>query len=212
MAEEFHPGDLVVWYKPVEGGLLPVVGTVVRLTPKRVIISADDSDGEETVTRQVRPDSLELSRRAPEPGDPLAEAQRLFEEGEELADEETTEFVLSLFRAAWDLLPEPKEDQESACQILVAIADTYFHLGYWERCHRWLQRGLRYWDLVGNPFVRLRLGQSLFELGNLRESSNWMVPAYLQEGKRLFEDDDPKYLAFIKEQLDPPPGGWPKGW
>jgi hypothetical protein len=218
MAEEFHPGDLVVWYKPTEGGCYLVASTVVRVADDLVTILADDPDEEDPdpITRHVRPDSLELSRRAPEPGDdPVAEAQRLFAEGEEFADEEQDEEALGRFRAAWNLLPEPKEEQESACQILVAIADSFFHLGgkgHWHKCHGLLQRALRHWDLIGNPFVRLRLGQTLYELGNLREASNWMAMAYLQEGKGLFENDDPKYLTFIKEQLDPPPGGWPEGW
>ena len=28
----------------------------------------------------------------------------------------------------------------------------------------------------------------------------------------LFADEDPKYVEFIKSQLEPPPGGWPEGW
>ena len=40
----------------------------------------------------------------------------------------------------------------------------------------------------------------------------WMVPAFLMEGKQFFENEDPKYLAFLKGLLQPPPGGWPEGW
>ncbi len=64
----------------------------------------------------------------------------------------------------------------------------------------------------GNPFLRLRLGQCMYELGEHREAADWLTMAFLSEGKKLFEQDDPKYLAFTKAQLKPPPGGWPEGW
>ncbi len=69
-----------------------------------------------------------------------------------------------------------------------------------------------YGEPVGNPFLRLRLGQCLFELGETREAANWLAGTFLPEGTKLFAQDDPKYRAFIKSQLEPPPGGWPEGW
>lgn len=65
---------------------------------------------------------------------------------------------------------------------------------------------------TGNPYLRLRLGQCLFELGEMREAANWLSGAYLLEGKKIFAEDDPKYLEFVKDKLQPPPGGWPEGW
>jgi hypothetical protein len=67
-------------------------------------------------------------------------------------------------------------------------------------------------EVVHNPFLRLRLGQCLFESGDRQDAANWLAGAYLLEGKKLFADDDPQYLEFIKAQLAPPPGGWPEGW
>jgi hypothetical protein len=142
-----------------------------------------------------------------------AEVERLFAEGESFADEQQDEQALARFQASWDLLPEPKTDWEPALRILVAIADSYFYLGHWQGCFKTLQRAVKgCGGALENPFVRLRMGQSLFELGDLREAANWMVFAYLLEGTQLFEDQDPKYLAFLKGQLEPPPGGWPEGW
>jgi hypothetical protein len=63
-----------------------------------------------------------------------------------------------------------------------------------------------------NLFLRLRLGQSLYELGNEREAANWLVPVYLTEGRKPFEREGPKYLEFFREKLHPPEGGWPEGW
>jgi tetratricopeptide (TPR) repeat protein len=142
-----------------------------------------------------------------------AAVERLLAEGEECADEGRDAEALARFQAAWDLLPEPKAECEPALRVLAAIADSYFHLGNWPACYKTLQTAVKNWDVaLENPFIRLRMGQSLFEMGDLREAGNWMVPAYVTEGKRLFEDEEPKYLAFVKAQLAPPPGGWPEGW
>jgi hypothetical protein len=69
-----------------------------------------------------------------------------------------------------------------------------------------------YGEPIGNPYLRFRLGQCMYELGEMREAANWLAGAYLSEGTKLFAHDDPKYLEFIKSQLEPPPGGWPEGW
>src|SRR5438128_686802 len=140
--------------------------------------------------------------------DALAEAKRLFSEGEEFADAKEDTNALARFRAAWDALPEPKEEQEPAGRIMAAIADSHFHLGEWEKCRRAVQHAFRCGQDVFNPFLRLRLGQSLYELGDEREAANWLVPVYLQEGREPFQADDPQYLEFLRTRLDPPPGGW----
>src|SRR5262249_53970912 len=116
------------------------------------------------------------------------------------------------FRRAWEVLPEPKSEHPLAVQILAAISDCEFYLGNWQACYHAMQEALRCGASLANPFVRLRLGQSLYELGNEREAENWLVPAYLTEGRALFEGDDPKYLEFIRGKLRPPEGGWPEGW
>lgn len=144
--------------------------------------------------------------------DSLDEAERLFAEAESFADEEADDEALALFRAAWDALPEPRGEQEPAVRILTAIADSHFHLGEWDACRDAIQHAFRCGADAGNPFLRLRLGQALFELGDVREAENWLVPAYLSEGRSLFEGEDPKYLASFRGRLQPPPGGWPEGW
>jgi hypothetical protein len=66
MAEAFQPGDIVVWWKGVGGGFVaPVLATVVRVTARRVTITADDPDekGQGIVTRHVSPGSLQLHQR-----------------------------------------------------------------------------------------------------------------------------------------------------
>ena len=86
------------------------------------------------------------------------EVDRLFAEGEEFADAEQYTDALARFQAAWDLLPEPKEKEDPAVQILAAIADCHFFLGAWDRCREAVQQAFRCEANLDSPFFRLRLG------------------------------------------------------
>lgn len=140
------------------------------------------------------------------------EIERLVNEGEEFAKVDEHADALAAFRAAWELLPVPKEEQEMAVQVLAAIADCYFFLEEWDACRTVVQQAFQCGAELDNPFFRIRLGQSLYELGDEREAVNWLVPVYLIEGRKPFEGEDPKYLEFFRGKLRPPEGGWPEGW
>jgi hypothetical protein len=144
--------------------------------------------------------------------DALEQAERLLAKGDDLAGDGQDTKALVCFQAAWEALPEPREEQEPAVRIQAAIADSHFHLRAWESCRGAVQHAFRCGADMANPFLRLRLGQALYELGHEQEAANWLVLAYLSEGRALFASDDPKYLNFFHSQLDPPPGGWPEGW
>jgi hypothetical protein len=148
----------------------------------------------------------------PLPDDIAAEVIRLFDEGESFADEEEDEEALACFQAAWELLPEPRCEWERALQILAAIADSHFHLGDYEACLRGMQFALRCGGDVDNPFICLRLGQCYLELGSELVAGNWLVSALVAGGVELFENENPKYRAFLKGHLEPPQEGWPEWW
>jgi tetratricopeptide (TPR) repeat protein len=165
------------------------------------------------LARQRTPLILIVKQRGGEPmDDPLGDAERLLAEGDDLADAGEDAEALRRYRAAWSALPEPREEQEPAIRIQAAIADCHFHLGDWESCRQAVQHAFRCGAEPDNPFLRLRIGQSLYELGDEREAANWLVLAFLSEGRSLFQEDDPKYLEFFRDRLQSPPGGWPKGW
>ena len=140
------------------------------------------------------------------------EVDRLIAAGERLSEAERPDEAIAQFGAAWDALPEPKDEQEAAVNILATIADSCFFLGRWDECRNAIQHAFRCGADVSNPFLRLRLGQCLYEMGDFRESANWLVPVYLTEGREPFEGEDPKYLESFRGQFKPPAGGWPDGW
>jgi tetratricopeptide (TPR) repeat protein len=138
--------------------------------------------------------------------------QRLCAEGDDLFEQERDEEALARYYSAWELLPEPRTGWEAGSWILGAIADVHFYRDDFAAMIKPLMTAMQCDGATANPFLRLRLGQCLFELGEFDEAANWLAGAYLEEGKSIFDEDDPKYLAFIKSKLSLPPGGWPEGW
>jgi len=61
-------------------------------------------------------------------------------------------------------------------------------------------------EAIGNPFLHLRLGQSLFELGERRSALDELARAYLGGGREIFKREDPKYLAELGKMIRPPAG------
>jgi hypothetical protein len=141
------------------------------------------------------------------------EVKRLCAEGDDLANRQRYEEALRRYGEAWSLLPEPKTDWEAAVWLLAAIGDAHFHRGDFLSGRDALTKAMIHGEgAIGNPFLRLRLGQCLYELSDMKEAANWLAGAYLMEGQAIFAEDSPKYLEFVKSKLEPPPGGWPEGW
>lgn len=144
--------------------------------------------------------------------DVFARITQLCEEGNDLAEQEAFSEAVEVFEKAWDLLPEPAVQWEAATWILAALGDVYFLSGDYAAAHQKLSTAMHAPGAIGNPFLHLRLGQVQFELGNEQRAADELARAYLPEGKKIFDGEDPKYLDFIKGKLRPPEGGWPEGW
>ena len=142
-----------------------------------------------------------------------AAIERLSAEGNDFAELGRFKQALVCYEEAWAQLPEPKTSWNAGLWLLASMGDMQFKLGRFPDARANLMDAVKYFDEArGNPFVQLRLGQTMLELGEEAEAANWLAGAYLSEGLSLFQDDDPKYVSFIKGKLQPPPGGWPEGW
>lgn len=138
----------------------------------------------------------------------LKRIQKLSANGDALAEEGRYPDALKKYWTAWDLLPDPKTNWEAATWLLAAIGDANFLNGDYTAGRENLSNAMHYPGAIGNPFLHLRLGQCQLELGNEDRAADELARAYMAEGHQIFEEDDPKYLAFLKTKLDPPPGGW----
>lgn len=138
--------------------------------------------------------------------------KKLCAKGDKLADRRRYAKALDQYWEAWDLLPDPKTDWDASTWILAAVGDSNFLAGDYEAGRDNLSKAMQCPEAIGNPFIHLRLGQCQYELGNLERAADELARAFIPGGKGIFEEDDPKYLSFIKSKLDPPPDGWPEGW
>lgn len=130
----------------------------------------------------------------------------LSQEGNIAFDDGDLDGADAKFDAAWALLPEPKTQWEAALWLLAAKADVSFARGNYPEAVATLMRAAMCPDGLENPFIHLRLGQSYLELGDKARAGNELTMAYMAAGADIFEDEDPKYLDYLKSILQPPVG------
>src|SRR5439155_19768616 len=96
----------------------------------------------------------------------------LSNEGNSLAERSAFNGALERFRSAWDLLPEPRDEWDAALWLLTSIGDMHFQLRQYPEARQSLMAAMKSADgAPGNPFLRLRLGQAMYELGEKQEPS-----------------------------------------
>jgi len=127
---------------------------------------------------------------------------RLCERGDQLAENGVFDESLKLYSAALALLPEPKNDWEAALWIYAAIGDSHFLSGDFASAKTTFAEAITNVGGLENPFLHLRLGQSHFELGEEDAAAQELTRAYGLEGAELFEEDDVKYLDFLKTKIE----------
>lgn len=124
----------------------------------------------------------------------------LCDQGDEMADEGRFQDALKQYKAAWKLLPEPKEQWEAATWILVAMGDVNFLNGKYRQAVKDFNAALASINAVDNPFIYLRLGQCRLELGEEAAAIEALQTAYELGDESLWEDEDEKYLQILTAQ------------
>jgi len=130
--------------------------------------------------------------------------KRLCATGDDTAKKGKYRDAVAWYRRALDLLPSPVTKWDAATWIYAAIGDAYFLAGDAPAALEAFDRAMESPNSYGNPFLHLRRGQSLFDLGRKEEAANELTRAYMIEDEDIFDDEDPKYLKFLKTVLRPP--------
>jgi tetratricopeptide (TPR) repeat protein len=131
----------------------------------------------------------------------LSEAiDSLCRKADQFAGMEQYDDALEKYAQAWDLLPEPRDDWPAATWILMSAGDCHFRMREFVDGAEVLMDAIDFPDGDTNPFLFLRLGQCLLEIGQLNEAANALEEALRLGGEEIFSDEDPKYLGFIKTQ------------
>lgn len=127
--------------------------------------------------------------------------ERLSQQGNRALEAQDYDGAVKAFSAAYGLLPEPKAIWDAALWLKASLGDAYFEQKQYDRAlsHFLDARGSA--TGAGNPFVALRLGECYFELGRGEEAKRFLLQAHMLEGDEIFEEEDPKYLAAIRGEL-----------
>ncbi|TQV73450.1 tetratricopeptide repeat protein [Exilibacterium tricleocarpae] len=120
-------------------------------------------------------------------------------QGYEHYDTQDYKGALRVFYQAWLEVPKPQTDWIEAGWVLTAIGDTYFRLNQFHQAREALNSALHCPQAEGNPFIHLRLGQSLLEQGDIGNARRELHRAYNVGGTAIFEREPEKYLAAIRD-------------
>ncbi|MBK9064833.1 MAG: tetratricopeptide repeat protein [Acidobacteria bacterium] len=130
-----------------------------------------------------------------------SEVTRLSEQGNAASEAGDYEKSLALFRQALKLLPKPIQRWDAGGWLMTAIGDTHFLKGDYAAAASALKEALEFPKTLGNPFVHLRLGESVYELGESARAADELTRAYMGGGEELFDGEDPKYFRFLKTKI-----------
>ena len=100
------------------------------------------------------------------------------------------------------LLPADHANWNAATWIYVAIGDSHFLEGSFEKSWRCFVNAVQCPEGLGNPFIHLRLGQTCFELGKLDKAADELTRAYMGAGLDIFREDDPKYFDYLQTRIE----------
>ena len=125
--------------------------------------------------------------------------EELSEDGNAHMDERDFDGAIRSFEKALLLLPAPQQDWDAYAWLMASIGDAHFQAGRFAEAFDALMSahssGLA--DPNPNPFILLRLGQSLCQLGRAAEATQYLAQGYMLGGPELFEGEDPKHLAQL---------------
>lgn len=125
----------------------------------------------------------------------------LCDEGEGLLDEGNYDNALKKYKQALDLLPLPKEEWEASTWIYTAIGDVFFSKKEYLVASTNFYNALNCPNGISNPFILLRLGQSLFEIKDMDKAKEYLLRAYMLEGYKIFNSEDDKYINLILDMI-----------
>lgn len=125
--------------------------------------------------------------------------KQLCAEGYQHYDEQDFKSALRLFYQAWLKVPKPQMQWDQAGWVLTAIGDTYFRLAQYNQGREALLSALHCKGIDNNPFVHMRLGQCLLELGDIGSARRELLEAYKGAGRDIFLKQAAKYLSAIED-------------
>ena len=139
-----------------------------------------------------------------------AKLDEFAERGNHLEEENQYEKAIQAWQEGLALIPEPQQLYSETVWFLAAIGDVYFQQALHAKAHECFNKARGNLSGAGyqNPFIMLRLGQCCLEIGDEKNAIEYLLRAYMMEGKELFEpdedgnDDGLKYFNYLKAHVE----------
>lgn len=144
-----------------------------------------------------RTESAELSEELSE------RIEVLSEQGNDLFDDEQFRECIEIWSEALALIPHPQHLYGETFWLETSIGDCYFMLNEYgqSQVHFLNAKGNIETNAYENPFVMLRLGELFFEMEDFNNAKEFLLRAYMLEGKEIFDAEREKYFNFLKENV-----------
>jgi tetratricopeptide (TPR) repeat protein len=126
----------------------------------------------------------------------------LCREGDDRLDAGEFDEALAAYRAAAELIPDPKEGWEASTWIFTAIGEALCFKGEYAEALQNLRVAVVSPDGLGNPLIHLRLGEAYYELDDFEKAGDELTRAYMGGGKEIFGTEDPKYINFLATKIE----------
>lgn len=130
--------------------------------------------------------------------------EELSESGNEYFDDEKYDTAIKIWKKALSLIPNPQNSYSESLWLEASIGDACFLLGEYKKALKHFQNAKNNIEenAYENPFIMLRLGQNYLENDKDNEAKEYLLRAYMLEGKEIFENDDVKYFDFLKQNVE----------
>ena len=127
------------------------------------------------------------------------------EHADTLSKKREYDFAISKYFEALGLIPDPKKDYVEATFIYTSIGETYWKLRDYHNAGAQFLKALRSVGGDRSARINLRLGQCLYECGEIERSAAYMCQAYMIDGEDAFDGEDPKYFESIRYEVEGAP-------
>jgi tetratricopeptide (TPR) repeat protein len=120
--------------------------------------------------------------------------------GDSFFEQGMQEKALKEYEKALELIPVPKTQWETSSWVFAAIGDVFFYQKKFKRASDYFYDALNCPGTLDNPFLNLRLGQCLYEIGEIEKAEDFLLRAYMIEGKEIFKSEDEKYFKILENK------------
>jgi len=130
--------------------------------------------------------------------------EELSEKGNEYFEEENYQEAIKIWEKALTQIPNPQNYYSESQWLETSIGDAFFLLGKYSKALKYFQKAKNNIERNAseNPFIMLRLGQTLLENNESEEAKEYLLRAYMLEGEEIFSEEEEKYFNFLKENVE----------